>query len=327
MADRLHICAKMNQYPPQIKNLSGLMENKGRSETSGETTGDLANQPNEKKTGKRLPPTDTFLDIVAPLAKQVRITYEVPVRRVFQVYRGTSSYGPCVFYHHPRTDTWVALFRNQQRRSRLLPILTTTTSNHPLVCTTIRNLLGNPMKLNDNVVSRSPDQDHEDWKLRDLWHVFLPGFIRAHGQGNGSWRDVFRGIQKAPNARTRPWFGGLQQVCNDGDIVWAVWRPSGALRQQIRDRFSEEIVDHILSYVGDMPQAGFTGFYQINLRLEDGGKYVRCQNNSSFWAKRLEGPVHYCEEEHDLNFRPPTPPTQIQPDEDEVEPNFDFRTV
>jgi hypothetical protein len=266
-----------------------------------------------KKRLERLPETDTFLDVVAPLAKQVRITYEIPVRRLFQVYRGTSSYGPCVFYHHPGTDTWIVLCRNQQRRQRLLTILTNTTAKHPLVCSTIRNILGNPMPIGDKPIPMLRDQD--ELALRDLWNVFLPGFCMAGVQSQGSWRDVFQAMHKSPSAQTLYKFAPLQQVCNDGDIVWAVWRPSGDLRKEIRHRFSEEIVDNILSYVGDLPQAGFTGFYKIKLLLEDGGKFVRCQNNTSFWVKRLEGPTHYWEEENDLYFRPPTPPTQIQPDD------------
>lgn len=87
----------------------------------------------------------------------------------------------------------------------------------------------------------------------------------------------------------------MEPACHDGDIVWAVWQTASDVRKQIRERLPTVLVDIILSMAGELPQAGFTGFFKPNLILDDGGKFVCCQNNRSFWARRIEGPTHYWE--------------------------------
>lgn len=260
---------------------------------------------------KRLPETDVFLDSIAPLAKLVRVTYELPVKRLFQVYRGTSAYGPCVFYHHRRTDTWIVLCRNQTRTKRLLPILTSKTAQNPLVCSTVRNLLGNPAVI--------PSDEKADYEASKTWDVFLPGFQRAGGHCSGPWRELFRTMGTDYNKEASIKFSPIQSALNDGDIIWATWRPSSTLRQAVRERFPEDVANHILSMAGDLPQTGFTGFFKSKLILEDGGKVVRCRNNTHFWVKRLEGPTHYWEEEQNYDFHFPieSQETQVQPEDDD----------
>ena len=256
-----------------------------------------------KNPRKRLPDTDVFLDSIAPLGKVMRITFDISVHRVFNTYRGVSAHGPCLFYHHPGTDTWVVLCRNQARRVRLPPVLTQETARNPLVCSTVRNLLGSPSIMVIPRGIRSGDAP-------TLISTRIPGFSSTGAAMSTPWMDLFRAMQRPrPDIRLRATFAGMSPVCGDGDLVWAVWRPSGALREQVRTRFSEEIAEKILDMVGPLPQAGFTGFYLTDLLIEDNGMTVRCLNNPEFWAKRLEGPTHYWEEDDALlRFRPLTPP-------------------
>lgn len=185
------------------------------------------------------------------------------------------------------------------------------TAQNPLVCSTVRNLLGNPVVI--------PSDEKADYEAAKTWNVFLPGFERAGGNCTGAWRDLFRTMGTDYNKKASVKFAPIQYTLNDGDIIWATWRPSSTLRQAVRERFPEDIANNILSMVGDLPQAGFTGFFKIKLILEDGGKVVRCHNNTNFWVKRLEGPTHYWEEEQNYDFHFPiqSQETQVQPDDDD----------
>jgi hypothetical protein len=265
---------------------------------------DVSKQQDGYKTQyKLLARTSTFLDSVAPLGKKIRVTYEAPVESLFKVYRGNSSQGPCLFYHHVATDTWILLCRNQHRRKRrLLPILTEEMSRHPLVCSTIRNVLGNPMVLPAFKASSSASEDKSIQE--NTWDCMIPGFSKAmkklHDSASFFQKWAYNDLQCVGQ--------DVRQLCDDGDLIWAVWYPRGDLRQKVREQLPYDIAEKIFSMVGepgDLSHTGFTGFFKIDLILECGGTLLRCRRNSNFWARRIEGPTHYWEEDPLDDVMPP----------------------
>lgn len=252
---------------------------------------------------KRLPDVDSYLEAIAPTGKRTRISYDVSVRSLFRVYRGTSFAGPCVFYHHPSTDTWVLVCRNRNRRiNRLKPILTHATAAEPLVCSSVRNLLDNPTPVYIPANHASPHFV--------VLNMLIPDFENVGSNLHSSWNNILFAMQRErPDHTAAAKYMPLEPTCSDGDLVWAVWQTASELRRLVRTRLPEGPAEKIFEMVGDMPCAGFTGFYATRLLIEDGGKFIKCRNNPCFWAKRMEGPVHYWEEEADAEFAlPPLPP-------------------
>ena len=137
---------------------------------------------------KRLPDVDSYLEAIAPTGKRARVTYDINVRSLFRVYRGTSFAGPCVFYHHPGTDTWVLICRNRHRANRLKPILTYAIAANPLVCSSVRNLLDNPSLIYIPTTHSSPHMS----VLRTL----IPNFEDIGASLSGSWMSTLELMQK-----------------------------------------------------------------------------------------------------------------------------------
>lgn len=239
-----------------------------------------------KKASKRaLHPVDKYVELLAPSTSRMRVAVEIPLADVFKIYRGTSAYGPCLFYHHEATGRWMVICRDTiTRRRRFKPVLTDSAAEDPLMCPLIRGALGDPPVLPSRV---SPFVQAREWLTATNMHIDTAQRNRQGKRTGFLTEHVERRWRKAA------------AVADNGDYMWAVWYPCPEVRQEIHEQFPSELYDLTMSFVGDefeLPATGFTGFYKPKLVLEEQGRYIRCARNTKFWARRADGPAHFWRE-------------------------------